>query len=64
MKKETHINEILIRLDNLKRGIELLNQHKIQRLEFNVEIKNVGKFKGKMYKEPPDGFLISLERVD
>jgi len=58
------MEEGAIKLDNLKRGIELLNQHKIQRLEFNVEIEDVGKFKGKMYKEPPDGFLISLEKTD
>ena len=58
------MEEVVIKLDSLKRGIELLNQHKIQRLEFNVEIENVGKFKGKMYKKSSGGFLIILERVD
>jgi len=58
------MEEEKINLNGLKEAIKLLENRVIIKVEFNVEIEEIGKFKGKMRKYLPNVIRIDLERIE
>ena len=55
--------EEIKKLSGLKEAIKLLEEGVIQRVEFDMEVKGVGKYRGRMYKSTPHAILIDLEKT-
>ena len=51
------------KINGLREAIKLLEDDVVKRVEFDVEVRGVGKYKGRMYKAPQGLIIIALERV-
>ncbi|MCW3140620.1 MAG: hypothetical protein N2V72_00345 [Methanophagales archaeon] len=55
--------EEIIKISGLKEALKLLEERVIQRVEFDMDVKGVGRYKGRMYKGQQNLILIGLEKV-
>ena len=57
------MTEIKIKLDSLSQGIQHLQDGTLKRVEFDLEVKEAGKYKARMYKITDRIIRIDLKKV-